>query len=89
MSDTPKERETAILLAHRVLDKPHIDPDGDICMLARQFLRAIEETESLITLAKNTAIEVGGEFAANHSLNIGLNKFIAKAERIWARSEKR
>jgi hypothetical protein len=36
------ERDEAIKLAHAVLDKPYIDPDGDICMLARQFLRAVE-----------------------------------------------
>lgn len=32
------EYEQAIRLANKVLDKPYIDPDGDICMLARQFL---------------------------------------------------
>jgi len=36
------EREQAVLLANRVLEKPYIDADGDICLLARQFLRAIE-----------------------------------------------
>lgn len=36
------EYERAIELANRVLDKPYIDPDGDICVLARQFLRAVE-----------------------------------------------
>lgn len=42
-----KEREEAIALANRVLDKPYIDPDSDICLLARQFLRALEAQESL------------------------------------------
>lgn len=41
------ERDEAIALANRVLDKPRIDPDGDICLLARQFLRAIETAEQL------------------------------------------
>lgn len=36
------ERDDAIRLANAVLDKPYVDPDGDICMLARQFLREIE-----------------------------------------------
>ena len=36
------EKEQAIALANRVLDKPYVDPDGDICLLARQFLRALE-----------------------------------------------
>jgi hypothetical protein len=34
------ELEDAIRIANAVLDKPYIDPDGDICLLARQFLRA-------------------------------------------------
>lgn len=38
----------ALKLANRVLDKPYIDPDGDICVLARQFLRAYEANRSLI-----------------------------------------
>lgn len=37
------ERDEAIHLANAVLDNPYIDPDGDICMLARQFLREIEQ----------------------------------------------
>ena len=37
------ERDDAIKLANRVLDKPSIDPDGDICVLARQFLIALEK----------------------------------------------
>lgn len=41
-TDGSPERAQAIALAHRVLDKPYIDPDGDICLLARQFLREIE-----------------------------------------------
>jgi hypothetical protein len=33
-----QEYREAIALSGRVLDKPFIDPDGDICLLARQFL---------------------------------------------------
>ena len=33
------EKQQAFDLANAALDKPHIDPDGDIAMLARQFLR--------------------------------------------------
>lgn len=50
------EREDAIRLANAVLDKPHIDPDGDVCMLARQFLREIERGDK--------AREVCGFFAS-------------------------
>ena len=42
------ERDDAIALANRVLDKPTIDPDGDICMLARQFLREVEQNTRLV-----------------------------------------
>ncbi len=38
----PSERESAVRIANCVLDKPYIDPDGDECVVARQFLRAIE-----------------------------------------------
>lgn len=36
------EREDAIKLANHVLDRPYADPDDDVAILARQFLRAIE-----------------------------------------------
>lgn len=41
------ERDDAIKLANRILDKPNIDPDGDICLLARQFLREVEQLDYL------------------------------------------
>lgn len=31
-----------VALANRILDRPYEDPDGDIAILARQFLRARE-----------------------------------------------
>ncbi len=40
MSD---ERERAIFIAGRVLDMPGRDPDRDEAVLARQFLRAIDD----------------------------------------------
>lgn len=36
------EREEAIALAKRILDRPHADPDDDLAILARQFLRTRE-----------------------------------------------
>ena len=36
------ERDVAIALANRVLDRPGADPDDDLAVLARQFLRALE-----------------------------------------------
>ena len=36
----PTETEQAIALADRVLDRPYSDPDDDLAVLSRQFLRA-------------------------------------------------
>ncbi len=36
------EFEEALKIANLMLDKPYQDPDSDVCILARQFLRAIE-----------------------------------------------
>ena len=36
------EKEQAIILANKVLDRPYGDPDDDLAVLARQLLRALE-----------------------------------------------
>ena len=41
------ELDAAVKLSERVLDKPYIDPDGDIYLLARQLLRMTEENVRL------------------------------------------
>lgn len=46
------EFDDAVALANRVLDKPYIDPDGDICMLARQFLRLVEKKNAFDLLLR-------------------------------------
>ncbi len=38
----PGEFDDAVALANRVLDRPNADPDDDLALLARQFLRAVE-----------------------------------------------
>lgn len=38
------EYEQAIALANKVLDRVNADPDDDLAVLARQFLRAVERT---------------------------------------------
>ena len=44
------EFDHAIKLAHKVLDRRGGDPDDDLAVLARQFLRAIDrETEQEIS----------------------------------------
>lgn len=41
------EYDEAVLLANRVLDRPNADPDDDLAMLSRQFLRQAEAVERL------------------------------------------
>lgn len=41
------EREETIALANKILERPYADPDDDLAMLSRQFLRQIEATERL------------------------------------------
>jgi hypothetical protein len=41
------ERDDAIALANKVLDTPNRDPDDDLSMMSRQFLRAIEALAKL------------------------------------------
>jgi hypothetical protein len=43
----PNEIDGAIVLANRVLDGIGVDPDGDLALLARQFLRALEHSSWL------------------------------------------
>jgi len=39
------ERDEAIALANKLLDEPYADPDDDLRLLSRQFLREIERTK--------------------------------------------
>ncbi len=43
-----QEHEIAIRLANKLLDEPNADPDDDLRLLARQFLRAKELAPRLI-----------------------------------------
>ena len=47
-----EERDRAIQLANKVLDRPNGDPDDDLATLARQFLRAIEATDLVALVAE-------------------------------------
>jgi hypothetical protein len=42
MRATMSEKEFAIILANKVLDRINADPDDDLAVLARQLLRALE-----------------------------------------------
>jgi len=39
------EREETIRLANKLMDEPNCDPDDDLRMLSRQFLRCIEKLQ--------------------------------------------
>jgi hypothetical protein len=41
------EHDEALLLANKILDRVNCDPDGDLCVLSRQLLRADERIEFL------------------------------------------
>lgn len=43
------EYEEAIAIASSELDRPNADPDSDICILARNFLRSIEKAGVVFT----------------------------------------
>ena len=54
------EKEEAIKLANKILDRISADPDDDLAMLSRQFLRALEAlTESQRRVAELSAIVLG------------------------------
>lgn len=44
---TKSESEEAVILANKVLDDASRDPDSDLSILARQFLRALREKDRL------------------------------------------
>jgi hypothetical protein len=71
MAEEPNEFRRAQILADCVLEKPFIDPDGDICMLARQFQRLCERLESIAKISDHkpggrTVDEVMRDFDAIH-----------------------
>lgn len=63
-----KEYEQAIQLAEKVLDTPYRDPDDDLSMMSRQFLRSIERVKILLPMA----------LAHAHKNDVGNNKKIAQ-----------
>lgn len=44
MSKKITERQEAILLANKILERPNADPDDDLALLSRQFLREVEKS---------------------------------------------
>ena len=43
------EYEETVRLAGRILNRPNADPDDDLAMLSRQFLRQVETVTHLMT----------------------------------------
>ena len=39
--DVPSEKDRAVVAARALLRAPNINPDSDLAVLARQFLRAV------------------------------------------------
>ena len=54
------EREDAIRLANKILDDASRDPDDDLSMLSRQFLRALEGNVVLVPSEPTAAMVSAG-----------------------------
>jgi len=54
------ELDEAVELANKVLDRINADPDDDLAVLARQFLRALEREQKLIDATYTAAYQNGG-----------------------------
>ena len=52
------EYEKAVVLANRLLDEPYSDPDDDLRMLSRQFLRQIERTDRAVIAERERTEEM-------------------------------
>jgi hypothetical protein len=52
------EKETSLVLANRLLEMAHLDPDGDLCVLARQLLRREERLRRIDDIATNRPLLV-------------------------------
>lgn len=73
--EQPREIELAVRLADKVLDRPYADPDDDLAMLARQFLRTLEA-------AKTVLLPMAKGYAAEH--DVGKNReMVQQLEEHW------
>lgn len=66
------ERQEALRLANRVLDRMNADPDDDLAILSRQLLRIVE--------AAKTAIDDQIRYCSNGSRHISAVKFLESLE---------
>ena len=50
------EKEEAVQIASKLLDRPYLDPDSDEAIVARQFLRTAEQAELLLGMLASAKI---------------------------------
>ena len=48
------EKERSVILGHMILENAHLDPDGDLCVLARQLLRREERLAKIFDIASGS-----------------------------------
>jgi hypothetical protein len=58
------ELDAAIVLAHRVLDEPGRDPDDDLSMMSRLFLRRLEQADKAMLHVADLTVALGAFCAA-------------------------
>lgn len=46
------EFDEAVYLAKRILERPYADPDDNLAMLSRQFLRQVEAKDAVLSAVK-------------------------------------
>lgn len=51
------ESAHAFRLANRVLDDPSLDPDGGLCVLARELLQALERQDSVVAALRVAVVD--------------------------------
>ena len=70
------ETESAVKIANKVLDRHHEDPDSDIAVLARQFLR---KHEALIFIASHLTSDEGDTDATEDEFGIDASEVVEMA----------
>ena len=48
------EKESSVILANKILERPNADPDDDLAVLARQLLRREERLQLISDIAEGS-----------------------------------
>jgi hypothetical protein len=48
------EKDSVLILANKILDRPFGDPDDDLAVLSRQLLRREERLQTIIDIAEGS-----------------------------------